>query len=100
MTGEQHEISFEATVEKFEGPGGWHAVYLPEDAAAEARFFGRPNALGAISVFARIGKTEVRTSLFPDKRRGSLMLPLKAKLRQRESVHEGDRITVVLVLAG
>ncbi|MDH4439145.1 MAG: DUF1905 domain-containing protein [Rhizobium sp.] len=98
MSGGCHPISFEAEVIRFDGPGGWHGIFLPTDAASEARFFGRANALGAIAVRAQFGATEVRTSLFPDKRRDSFLLPLKATVRRTENVKEGDRITVTLLV--
>jgi Domain of unknown function (DUF1905) len=94
----RHSICFEAEVIRFDGPGGWHGVFLPTDAAAEVRFFGRANALGAIAVLAQIGNSEVKTSLFPDKRRDSFLLPLKATVRRTENVKEGDRITVTLLV--
>lgn len=93
-----HAICFEAEVIRFDGPGGWHGAFLPEEAAAEARFFGRANALGAIAVQARIGATIVRTTLFPDSRRGSYLLPLKAALRKREELVAGSLILVFLTL--
>ncbi|KQW29134.1 hypothetical protein ASE36_11745 [Rhizobium sp. Root274] len=93
-----HRIRFEAEVIRFDGPGGWHGVFLPTEAASEARFFGQANALGAIAVRAQIGASEVKTSLFPDKRRDSFLLPLKATLRRAENITEGDRITVTLLI--
>ena len=98
MSADGHTLSFEAEVVRFDGPGGWHGVFLPAEAAAEARFFGRANALGAISVHARIGATRVKTSLFPDSRRESFLLPLKADLRRREAIASGSRIRVHLTL--
>lgn len=98
MSEDGHAIHFEAEVVRFDGPGGWHGVFLPAEAAAEARFFGRANALGAIAVQARIGATRVKTSLFPDKRRDSFLLPLKADLRRREAIAAGSRISVHLTL--
>lgn len=93
-----HIIRFEADIIRFEGPGGWHGVFLPEAAAAEARFFGRANTVGAIAVQVRIGNTTVRTSLFPDRRRQSYLLPLKASLRKQEGLGEGSRISALVTL--
>lgn len=98
MSDGSHAILFEAEVVRFDGPGGWHGVFLPPDAASEARFFGRANTLGAITVRAQIGVTKIKTSLFPDKRRDSFLLPLKAELRRRENIEEGDPITVTLLV--
>lgn len=98
MSQSGHDIRFEAEVVRFDGSGGWHGVFLPEEPAAEARFFGRANALGAIGVHARIGATRVRTALFPDKSRNTFLLPLKADLRRRELITVGSRISVALTL--
>lgn len=98
MSEANHQIRFEAEVIRFNGPGGWHGVFLSTDAASEARFFGRSNALGTIAVRAQVGTSEVKTSLFPDKRRDSFLLPLKATLRRSENIKEGDRIAVTLRL--
>jgi Domain of unknown function (DUF1905) len=98
MTEAGHQIRFEAEVIRFDAPGGWHGVFLPADAVSEARFFGRANALGAIAVQLQIGTTTVRTSLFPDKRRDSFLLPLKADLRRREKIAVGSHILVHLTL--
>ncbi len=93
-----HVIGFEAEVLRFEGPGGWHGVFLPAEAAAAARFLGRANALGAIAVTVEIGDTTGRTSLFPDKRRDSYLLPLNAKLRRAADIAAGSRIAVTVRL--
>lgn len=93
-----HEIRFEAEVVRLDGPGGWHGVFLTEEATAEARFFGRANSLGAIAVRAQIGATQVKTALFPAKRRSSFLLPLKASLRRSETIKEGNRITITLLV--
>lgn len=93
-----HEIQLTAEIVRFDGPRGWHAIFLPSDAAAEIRFFwaDRASALGAITVWARLGGTEWKTSLFPDSGRETYMLPLKAAVRLREDVKEGDRVALTL----
>lgn len=96
---DQREIQVTTAVIRFEGPGGWHGIFLPIEAVAELRFFGLPNAMGAIAVEARVGETTVRTSLFPDSKRDSFLLPLKAELRRREKIAAGDTICVTLRFA-
>ena len=39
------------------------------------------------------GKTTWKTSIFPDKKSGTYLLPLKADVRRREGIGAGDRIT-------
>lgn len=98
MSPDGHIICFEADIMRFDGPGGWHGVFLTEEAAAEARFFGRANKLGVIAVQVQIGKAKARTSLFPDRSRQSYLLPLNASLRKQEGIGEGSRISVRITL--
>jgi len=48
---------------------------------------------GSLPVVATIGKTDWKTSIFPDKKDGSYLLPLKADVRTREDIKEGDTIS-------
>jgi hypothetical protein len=56
--------------------------------------------LGAIAVQVQIGASTVRTSLFPDRKRATYLLPLKAELRRREGIAEGCHISVLLTVDG
>lgn len=55
---------------------------------------------GAIKVKATIGATTWETSIFPDSKRDTYLLPLKAKVRQKEGIAEGSRVTVTLKTIG
>ena len=50
-------------------------------------------------VNATIGATTWETSIFPDTKSGSYLLPVKAEVRRREGVEDGDAVTVTLELA-
>ncbi len=80
---------------------GWHFVTLPEDVADEvrARIAGSPSPFGMARVEATIGATTWSTSLFADTRRGSFLLPIKADVRRREDIEDGDTVDVTLRLA-
>ena len=45
---------------------------------------------------ATIGATTWKTSIFPDKKVGSFLLPLKAEVRKAEGIEVGDSIGFVL----
>lgn len=47
-------------------------------------------------VEARIGKTAWKTSMFPDSRSGTFLLPLKAQVRRAEGIGEGDTVLFTL----
>ena len=72
-------------------PGSWHFVTIPgelaDDIIGEA---GQRNAFGSIRVEATIGATTWRTSLFPDKARGSLLLLVKKQVRSIEDLTDGS----------
>ena len=78
-------------------PGSWHFVTIPVDLAddiiGEA---GQRNAFGSIRVEATIGATTWRTSLSPDKTRGSLLLPVKKQVRSIEDISDGSPCDVAL----
>ncbi|MDX8531416.1 DUF1905 domain-containing protein [Mesorhizobium sp. VK25A] len=86
----RYEIKAEIWV--YPGKGGWHFVTLSTDVAAriKAAMTGLARPWGSLGVTAVIRKTRWQTSLFPDKASGSLLLPVKASVRQREGLHAGD----------
>jgi hypothetical protein len=61
------------------------------------RFFaGRTNGFGSIRVRVRIGESRWATSVFPDKKSGCYLLPVKAAVRKAEGITTGDRVSVEL----
>lgn len=82
-------------------PGAaWHFVTIDGQVAAEIRFaaLGRTGGFGSIKVEVRIGETRWRTSIFPQRESGGFVLPIKAEVRKREGLAEGDAVTVELQL--
>lgn len=93
-------IEFAAPLFRWAG-GNWYFIALPETAAAEARFdaAGTRGGFGSIKVLARIGSSEFRTSLFPDKGRGTFLLPVKKSVRMANGIDEQDLVDVSLEVA-
>lgn len=77
---------------------GWHFLTIDGQTAAEIRFaaLGRTGGFGSIKVAARIGDTRWSTSIFPQRESGGFILPIKADVRKREQIGEGDEVTVEL----
>ena len=94
--------SYELTGEVwlYPGKGGWHFVTLPAELADEvrARHEDAHRAFGSRRVTAALGSSRWRTSLFTDTRSGSYLLPIKAEVRRREQVEDGDTATIRLEL--
>jgi hypothetical protein len=78
--------------------GSWHFLTIAGETATAIRHTagGRSGGWGSVRVTATIGETSWQTSLFPSKQQGGYMLPLKADVRKREGVNEGDEISVTL----
>lgn len=47
---------------------------------------------GSIPVTVTLGKSTWKTSIFPDKKAGTYLLPLKAAVRKKEGVGAGDKV--------
>lgn len=79
----------------------WWFVTLPPEATDQVRFAmrGRPRkGFGSVKVKVKLGDSEWRTSLFPDKARDSYLLPIKASVRKAEGLLQGGDVAVALTL--
>jgi hypothetical protein len=84
------------------GPASWYFLTLPKGAAREIRLMlgagvtGR--GWGSIRVRATVGGTTWSTSIFPDKKAGSYLLPVKAEVRTAEGLAEGAAVAYTLLV--
>ena len=78
--------------------GAWHFAYVDKKQSEliRKRYAGPRRGFGAVRVRVKIGKTQWETSIFPDKRSGTYILPLKAAVRRAEGVEAVDTITLTL----
>lgn len=102
MAGAAPVLRFDAELWRWEGEAAWHFVTLPPELADDiaARTEGRRKGFGSVRVSVRIGATTWKTSIFPDARSGSFVLPLKQDVRRREDVGDGDVVVVDLEVLG
>ncbi|MHB1087126.1 MAG: DUF1905 domain-containing protein [Minisyncoccota bacterium] len=72
----------------------WHFVHVDKKTSAILKeTHGKvKRGFGSIPVVAQIGKTKWKTSVFPDKRSGTYLLPLKAMVRRAEQIDAVDMI--------
>jgi len=81
--------------------GAWHFVYVDKKISEDikARQKGKMRrGFGGVRVEVKAGKTVWQTSIFPDSRSGTYLLPLKASVRRAEGLFEGDPISYSLTL--
>jgi hypothetical protein len=91
---------FEAEVWLWDGNAAWHFVSLPDDIAdfIEHAFGHRARGFKSLRVEVRIGADTWRTSIFPDTKRGTYLLPIKKEIRRRNGLVPGSRTTVDLAM--
>lgn len=79
----------------------WTFVSLPTDAADEILDVAGPIArgFGSLRVDVTIGRTAWRTSIFPDSKVGTYVLPIKRAVRTADGLQTGDvaRVRITLV---
>lgn len=84
--------------EVWEYPGqvaNWFFVSLPKKESAQIKkdFGAKAKGWGSVPVEVTIGKTSWKTSIFPEKKSETYVLPVKASVRKAEGVYKGDKIT-------
>lgn len=100
-----HTFHFSGKVWRYQGDGPWHFVYVKKDlsqkirdiARTEMQKRGKKKGFQFVRVMASVGKTSWQTSLFPTKD-GPYLLALKAEVRRKEGISDGDEVKVVCSL--
>lgn len=89
---------FKAKVWLYDGAAGWHFVTLPITLAKTIRelFDEYKKGWGSIPVRVTVNQLSWKTSIFPDKKSQSYLLPLKSDVRKKLKISEGDTLNVVI----
>jgi hypothetical protein len=93
-------FTFSGELWMYEGKGAWYFVTLPNEDADQVKFVtgGKRQGWGSVKVTAKTGDTVWNTSIFPDSKSGSYVLPVKADVRKKEQIQVGDCMTVQLTI--
>lgn len=91
-------FKFKAKVWVYAGQAGWHFVNVPKEESLKIKkLFGiMARGWGSLPVKVTVGQTSWQTSIFPDKKSGTYLLPLKAAARKAENIVEGDDISFLI----
>ena len=91
------QIEFESDVFRWDArdDAAWFFTAVPPELSDDIREVPRPyRGFGSVRVRARIGASEWTTSIFPDSKSGSYVLPLKKRVRDAEGIAEGSLVVV------
>ena len=92
------KYEFSSTVWKYTGPAGWYFVSLPKNLAKEIRkhLKWQEEGWGRLKATAKIGSSEWDTSIWFDTKMDTYLLPLKAEIRNKEQLKDGDKKKVTV----
>ena len=92
--------TFESEIWKYPGENSWHFLTLPNEVADDIKELtdGQRRGFGSVRVIATIGTSRWSTSVFPDKRSGSYVLPVKKPVRKAQGLDDGAMAVVKLEL--
>jgi hypothetical protein len=78
----------------------WVFLSLPISVSEQIRDLagGRLRGFGSLRVWATIGRSRWRTSIFPDTPRNTFRLGIKTAIRRAEALKVGDRVAVTVEL--
>jgi len=93
-----NQCKFKTNVWLYPGMAGWHFISVPKDISEDIKhnFGDLKRGWGSLPVVVTVGKTSWKTSIFPDKKDGGYLLPLKADVRKKEGILAEDKISLLL----
>jgi hypothetical protein len=92
--------AFRSKVLVYPGVAAWRFLHVPvKDSEKLRKKYGvNARGWGSLPVDVKIGKTSWQTSVFPDKRSGCYLLPLKAAVRKAEQIDDEDTVRFSIVV--
>jgi hypothetical protein len=92
-------LEFSGEIWFWRGPAPWYFVTVPEQQSRDLKAISGivTYGWGMIPVRAHTGNTEWKTSLFEKNER--YIVPIKASVRQREDLEQGDQVTIQLEIS-
>ncbi len=94
------ELTFKSKLWEWQGQGAWCFISVPKEYYADIQRISQSprKGFGSVRVEVLIGKTSWKTSIFPDSKSGTYLLPVKKSVREEENINIGDLIAVEIRL--
>ncbi len=93
-----NEYKINAHVWLYPGMAGWHFATIPKDISDDIKmlFGDLKRGWGSLKVKVTVGTSTWETSIFPDKKMGAYLLPIKADIRKKENILAESNIRLLL----
>lgn len=97
---DKDEYKIKSKVYVYPGINAWRFLGIPKKTGQEIKekFGSKVRGWGSLPVSVTIRKTTWSTSIFPDKKSDSYLLPLKAKIRKIEDIDDDSVVTFSIIL--
>jgi len=84
----------------YPGEAAWHFITLPVQDASDIKSFCShiKRGFGSIRVTATIGSSTWQTSIFPDAKSKSYLLPVKKEVRLKNSLVENSEVIATVTI--
>lgn len=94
--------SFTEELWLYPGQGAWCFITLPAKYTTEIKAISDPikRGFGSVKVSVTVGTTTWETSIFPDSKSSSYLLPVKKEIRLKNNIQIGDRVKVSVSIVG
>ena len=94
------EYKFTDKIWLYTGNGAWHFITLPKGISDEIKqnFGQERKGWGSIRVTVSIDSYRWQTSIFPDKKSGAYILPVKVEARKVAGLTDGSKAGVLLTI--
>jgi hypothetical protein len=91
-------FEFSAPLWQLPGADGWHFVSVPAEISADITDITGSirRGFGSVRVAVTVGSTTWRTSIFPDSKTGTYVLPMKKAVRTAEHLLTGADVEAQL----
>ena len=98
QTMKYNQFTIKAEVWLYPGMAGWHFITIPTDVSEEIndRFGDKKRGWGSLPVEVTVGTTTWKTSIFPDTKAHTYLLPIKSDVRKKEGIETNTSVTLLL----
>ena len=93
-------FKFKAKLWLYPGKTGWVFVTVPTEVTKEIDYFHTHNkrGFGSLPVQVTVGSTKWKTSIFPQKKDKTYILPIKKLVRTEENINIGDIVSFEIII--